>query len=110
MQKWYKGEKIGSDSGNGILPLGVSFQRRSLGFLLGSLVFIFFNGKDLHEQPKVRALKLTDGRKGKAATEKGTCLIFQGSTDWRTLKERETDEQIKAQVTLFPGEVSGTHS
>lgn len=110
MEKWYKGEKIGSDSGNGILPPGVSFQRHSLGSLLGSLVFIFFNGKDLHEQPKVRALKLADGRKGRAATATGTCLIFQSSTGWRTLKERETDEQIKAQVTLFPGKVSGAHS
>lgn len=72
MEKWYKGEKIGSDSGNGILPLGVSFQRHSLGSLLGSLVFILFNGKDLHEQPKVRALKLSDGRKGKAGTATGT--------------------------------------
>lgn len=106
MEKWYKGEKIGSDSGNGILPLGVSFQRHSLGSLLGSLVFIFFNGKDLHEQPKVRALMLTDGRKGKAATATGTCLIFQSSTDWRTLKERQTDEQIEAQVTFFPGELT----
>lgn len=87
MEKCYKGEKIGSDSGNGILPLGVSSQRHSLGSLLGSLVFIFFNGKDLHEQPKVRVLKLTDGRKGKAATEIGADLIFQSSTVWRTLKE-----------------------
>lgn len=36
-----------------------------MGSLLGSLSFIlflifFFYGKDLHEQPKVRALKLTD--------------------------------------------------
>lgn len=64
MEKWYNGEKIGSDSGNRILPLGVSFQKHSLGSLLGSLAFffvcLFFNGKDLHEQPKVRALKLTD--------------------------------------------------
>lgn len=95
MEKWYKGEKIGSDSGNGILLLGARFQRHSLGSLLGSLVFIFFNGKDLHEQPKVRAFKLTDGRKGKAATTTGTGLIFQSSTDWRTLKERQIDEQIK---------------
>lgn len=56
----YNGEKIGSGSGNGILLLGMCFQRRSLGPLLGSLVFIFINGKDLYEQPKVRALKLTD--------------------------------------------------
>lgn len=43
MEKWYNGEKIGSGSGNGILTHeGVSFQRHSLGWLLGSLAFILF--------------------------------------------------------------------
>lgn len=84
----YNGEKIGSDSGNGILPPRVSFQRHSLGSLLGSLPFFgfFFNGKDLHEQPKVRALKLTDAKKGKAAAATKTRLVCRSSAwcGWQT--------------------------
>lgn len=51
MEKQHKGKKIGFDSGNGILLPGVSFQGQNLGSFLSSL----FNGKDLHEQPEVRA-------------------------------------------------------
>lgn len=53
MEKWYNGEKIGSDSGNGILPLGVSFQRHSLGSLLGSLAFIFLMERICMNSPKL---------------------------------------------------------
>jgi len=91
VEEWYNGEKIGSGSGNGILPPGVNFQRHSLGSLLGSLPFIFFNGKDLHEQPKVRALKLSDVKKRKAAAATGTCLVCQSSAWCR----RQTGERSR---------------